>query len=159
MTNEEEEEMTPEARAVSLLSPWATLARGGRIREAVRQYVQDYDWVTFAELDREFGEGGYAEVRGNCELRLPGAPNCVVWASMGEEWADLLCAMLTDHELYPYPASYLTYIVDGAVLKLPIAKRPPRTVGYKSAHWLPVCLRVIPMGQRERPGAKGAQMG
>ena len=42
------------------------------------------------------------------------------------------------------------YLVDGAVLQMPVAKRPPKG-GYATPHWAPSCVRPIEhLAPRER---------
>lgn len=107
------------------------------LADRIEQYVRAYDWVTFAELENKI-DG----LRGDLLLSID-PPNVVLWAGMSEAFIDALEILRRDRRVFPWPTVYLTYLIDGGLLKLPIAKRPP-TGGkrYAKERWLPVCLRV-----------------
>jgi hypothetical protein len=83
------------------------------------------------------------DVKGSFALTL-GHPNNVVWAGMSERFLDACKTVLDEKRVYPHPASFLAYMIDGGGLRLPLAKRPPKG-GYRNEHWLPTCLRLVPM--------------
>lgn len=123
------------------LSEWEQLATEGKIKDAVVAYVRAYDWVTFTELDRHFSP--FLETKGNKAITFDD-PNLIVWCDMSETWCDLLLSLLQDRRVFMHGASELTYLLDGGVLRLPVAKQI-RKQGYKTERWLPVCLRVVPI--------------
>ena len=50
---------------------------------------------------------------------------------------------LTEADLiWRQPCTVLSYLVDGAMLQMPLAKRPPKQ-GYATPHWAPACFRPI----------------
>lgn len=66
-------------------------------------------------------------------------PNVVLWTGMTEEFVKAM--MEVKPKLEVAGTSLLVYMIDGGLLKLPIAKRPTKK-GYKTEHWLPVIFRV-----------------
>lgn len=107
------------------------------IDQEVLDLIETSDWVTFAELKNRFG----GHFGGNLCLELPG--NVVLWPGIKPEFCDVLDRLIKAKKIHYVPASYLTYFHDGAVPRMPIAKRPPKG-GYKKPHWIPVCLRPGP---------------
>jgi hypothetical protein len=60
-----------------------------------------------------------------------------LWAGISDEFYTITGALYTHPHIRLEPASLLTYLCDGSMLQLPIAKRPPKN-GYKEPHWAPV---------------------
>lgn len=117
---------------------WEQEAEAGNLRAAIVEYIREFDWVTFPELQRKFEP--YMNVRGHTGILLENK-NIVFWGGLSQELADLIMALDADGAIRYEPASPLAYLVDGGLLTLPLARRPPRN-GYKKLHWLPVCLRL-----------------
>lgn len=110
-------------------------------------YVRQYDFVTFVEVDRiakeVLGDGASGDV---ALMAPPQFSHTVIWIGLSDTYASAVDKALAEGKLTFFPASWLSYLIDGGVLKLPLAKRPR---SYKSNHWLPVCLRpdekVLPL--------------
>lgn len=117
---------------------WQGAAREGRLADAIEAYIRQYDHVTFVELLSRLEP--FADVRGDFGLEL--RDNVVLWAGMSESFTDAIEQLRAEKRVWPTPTVWLTYMIDGGSLSLPIAKRIPKG-GYKKPHWLPVCLRVI----------------
>lgn len=119
------------------LPDWENLAKAGRLHDAVVAYVRHQDWVSYPELTGRLS--GYMETEGDftSELRL----NLVLWAGMSKAFVDLINDLLQQKRLFIHPSSLMTYLVDGGILRLPLAKSPRP---YKKPHWVPVCFRVVP---------------
>jgi hypothetical protein len=125
------------------LTEWEQHAAAGRLNEAIVAYVTKYDWVTFVELQNRFDH--YRDTRGDLCLFLGDEyPNIILWAGMSRAFVDLLERLQKDKRVFAHVASPLSYLHDGGMLKMPLAKRAHK---YKELHWLPVCLRVVPIGQ------------
>jgi hypothetical protein len=60
-----------------------------------------------------------------------------MWAGVNDQFVDALDIFRDSGRIEPRAASVLTYFIDGGMLKIPIAKRPPKG-GYKKDHWLPL---------------------
>lgn len=120
---------------------WEELAKVGEFKKAIRALVSELDWVTFVELQRKFEP--YFETTGSFEI-ANAARNIVFWQGLSEKLVQLLLELGREKQLFYHPAGQgaLVYFVDGACLKLPIVKR---AVSYKTPHWLPVCLRTVPL--------------
>lgn len=130
---------------------YETLAKEGRLGDAMVSYVRAMDWVSFPELQRALAP--YMPTTGDSAIEFP--KNLVVWLGMSREFVDILLDLTHRKVLHYHSACVLTHLVDGGVLRLPVAKDPKRAeAGYKKPHWLPVCLRVVPLeadsGHRRR---------
>jgi hypothetical protein len=126
---------------------WERLAAAGRVADAIAAYVQHYDWVTFAELCRRFES--YTATAGNTALEL--RPNVVVWVGMSETFAAAITTLIGERRVFMHPCATLSYMIDGGMLTMPLAKDPP-PAGYTRPRWLPVALRVVPLRQGTRKG-------
>jgi hypothetical protein len=108
------------------------------------EYVRRYRHVTFVEVTRFLAQRG-VPVEGDlaiCGYRTADGqpdPNLILWAGVSQDVVDVLDQAHTAIEFHP--AEVLTYLFDGAALRYPIAKRPPRN-GYTTPRWLPVVLNV-----------------
>ncbi|APC08285.1 hypothetical protein [Neomoorella thermoacetica] len=134
----------------NLLLPWEKLAQEGKLAEAVIEYVKGYDYVSLAELTRNLQP--YMETKGDFIWRIDG--NVLLWANASFEFLDLITSLVDSGQLYLEPCPPLVYFIDGLALTFPVAKKPPAK-GYKTPHWLPVCLRVA--GKNVKGGQKSCQ--
>lgn len=116
----------------------------------IYEYVLKHDWVTFAELKNRFGGDGSLD--GDFSLYCDERGSLVLWANMSENFVDAIKELLVGNLLFLWPTQYLTYLIDGHALTLPIAKRPPKR-GYKEPHWVPVCLRACSMKKKPKTPA------
>jgi|RhiMetdeSRZDD1v2_1073273.scaffolds.fasta_scaffold1639237_2 hypothetical protein len=92
----------------------------------------------------------FIPVHGPLTAEVGTVPNLVLWTGMSQEWVDALNELFRAGLLWRQPCIVLTYLVDGAVLQLPLAKRPPKQ-GYATPHWAPSCVRPItPIAPRKR---------
>jgi hypothetical protein len=121
------------------------LNRSYRVKERIKSVVLDLvakrDHVSFAEFDRFLIEAGIAP-KGDLELTYDDG-NLVLWQRMSQDYVDAIGELIAEKALYVHPATFWTYLADGTLPGLPIAKRIPRG-GYKNPHWLPVCFRLVP---------------
>jgi hypothetical protein len=120
------------------------LGKMGDIEGAILQFVEHRDWVSFPELQNHFSS--FMETNGNYELSLGNDWNLVIWSGISQELGDTVLKLIREKRLFYHPADTLTYFIDGGILKLPLATRPPKG-GYKKPHWVPVCLRTVPMAE------------
>ncbi len=128
---------------------WVELARIGKFEEAVMAYVRAYDWVTFAELCRKFEP--FLESRGGFSIQSTLIPNLFFWYGLSDDFSEIILHLLHEKRIYYHPGQWLTYLADGEVLRMPLVQRKPGRQGFKKPHWLPVCLRVVPLpGIRSR---------
>jgi hypothetical protein len=108
------------------------------------EYVRRYRHVTFVEVTRFLAQRG-VPVEGDlaiCGYRTADGqpdPNLILWAGVSQDVVNILDQALPALEYHS--TDLLTYLCDGAALRFPIAKRPPRN-GYVTPHWLPVALNV-----------------
>ncbi len=126
---------------MTISEPAMTMAE---LEDAVVEVVrQDNRACSFVNL-RDF-LADKIEVEGSFALCAPERPNTVFWAGMSEEFCDLMVPLLRQRRIHLWPTSPLVYLVDGCLLRLPIAKRPSRHRDYKEEHWLPTVLSVDPL--------------
>ena len=130
---------------------WEQATREGRFADAIEAYVRIYDWVTFPELMRRLGSILEYEklpgVTGTIALEI--LPNVILWVGMSQAFSDAVLQLQREKRIWPWPTGFLTYLIDGGTLQLPIAKRLPKN-GYKQEHWLPVCFRIQDQGDKKR---------
>ena len=113
------------------------------VRDAILTYVNDRDWVSFAELPRGIAEvlGVGKEIfRGSLAIEMP-TPNLFVWANMSPLFVDAIQRLLKEKKVFLHDSCRWTYLIDGECLGWPIAKRCPKG-GFKKPHWVPACLRT-----------------
>jgi hypothetical protein len=126
-------------RPVETLSPAA---------QALLTYVRANDYVTYAEMAQVLAP--LIPVKGPLAAEVSTVPNLVLWIGMSQEWVDVLHELFSAGVLWRAPCASLTYLVDGAWLDMPIAKRQPKR-GYATPHWAPSCVRPIEhIAPRER---------
>jgi hypothetical protein len=105
------------------------------MRTAILDYVKAHPGTTFVELEQVLGES----MRGPRALFAgPAEHNIVLWDGVSQEFIDTILALRESGELVVRPTHYLTYVVDGNLLQLPLAKRAK----YKAPHWLPVAFAL-----------------
>lgn len=134
---------------------WRPLAARGDLAGAIVAYVAAYDWVTFPELMRKLEPHVPGGVRGQWAICSPQDENVILWTGMSEVFQHAIRDLLAARRLFFHPAQLLTYLIDGGLLRLPVAKRLPKG-GYKAPHWVPVCLRTVPPREQRRRRAPPA---
>lgn len=116
-----------------------------RFDDAIVLYVKKHQHVSFVELMRVLKDGGF-QAEGNREIIL-GADkeNAILWAGVSAEFCELIHELRRKQRIFGHPASELSYLADGAVLPLPIMRRPENP---KQPHWLPVVFCSYPPAAR-----------
>ena len=114
------------------------IAQGGDIIGGLVEYIKIHDWVTMVEIQNFLKYHG-VETEGDYWWGMEDM-NLYFWVQMSGEFCDLMEAIRESQEIQIEAASPLTYLIDGGMLTLPLAKRPPKN-GYKEEHWAPVCFR------------------
>ena len=94
---------------------------------------------TFAELDRRIEDSGL-EARGDNVIYLKKGLNIVLWSDMSDAYSAAVLYLKKIGAIDWRSATVLEYMMDGRVMQLPVAVRPPAN-GYKSEHWIPVVLK------------------
>lgn len=112
-----------------------------QMADAILELVTERETVTFAELVNYIS--GFS---GEYQLSH-GRPNVVIWPSASETAADALNQLRAENKIFMHPANILSYICDGVVPNMPVAKRIPNN-GYKKPRWLPVCFCTYPIPDR-----------
>jgi len=108
-----------------------------RLMEEIPRFIQGWGRdVSFVELSKHIdGFMGDCAYMANAEK----CPNIILWNGISENAWRALCELLLAEVLDVKSCSYLTYLLDGSVMRLPIAKR---LRGYKKLHWMPVVFNL-----------------
>jgi hypothetical protein len=114
------------------------------LQDAVMDYIETQDHVSFAELANRFPQFKGGELAA-C---VPDYPTIVYWCNMQQEAADAIRNLFESKKIYFKQTTFLVYAIDGTRLNLPIAKSKRK---YKNDHWLPV---VIMKGKRTKEEKK-----
>jgi hypothetical protein len=106
--------------------------------ERIFQTIKGYGPAcSFKEMQDRCGD----EANGDLDLVLSDErPNTILWTGVSQMFADAFFSLRGKIEIHP--SCELIYMMDGAFLRLPVAKRPSRTKDYKTPHWAPVVFRV-----------------
>jgi hypothetical protein len=96
--------------------------------------------VSFVELSRLLASRGL-EVGGEHAMEAGSCPNLFLWAGMSEEFFDTVSQLLSSRTVHLKSTLPLVYLVDGGMLDMPIAQRPPRN-GYREPHWVPAVFNA-----------------
>jgi hypothetical protein len=107
--------------------------------EKILELVTAYKHVTFAELDQKIEGFSGGELR--ISINNEQASNIVLWQGLTEQGSNALEELRQAKKIHQVPAHVLSYLHDGKMLKLPLAKRPQH---YKTPHWAPVCFNPGP---------------
>lgn len=108
------------------------------MREKILAYVRKNKGTSFAELRRVVGEESFD---GPLTWETD-APGIVFWDNLSQEFVDTMMALKGEGLIQARPCTVLVYLVDGMMMRLPVAKRPTRK-GYKTDHWLPIVFDAV----------------
>lgn len=112
------------------------MSRLGEMRTQIRTLVEKRRHVSFAEL-AQYVQG----FDGDFDYRLAKLKNIVLWAGLSADAGDVINELLDAEQIHMEPCSVLVYAIDGAALRLPLAKQAR---DYKTPHWLPVAFEPGP---------------
>ena len=106
------------------------------LKDDIFALIEARDWVSFAELSKL---PGFNDPGGN-KLGLTHSkhPSLLIWANMSEEAVAAMQELREEGSIIYEHGSVISYMVDGAMMKLPIARR---IRDYKKPHWLPTFCR------------------
>ena len=111
---------------------------------AIEYTVRGYDHTSFAELPGRLSRLGVLWEEGPYSLQGDAMPNITLWPKLNEEAFDALSDLFEADRIHAVPCDRMIYLMDGAIPRLPVVRKPPPG-GYKKLHWLPVVLRPGPM--------------
>jgi len=100
-------------------------------------FIRVYGNATFGEIINRMGDEG----KGDYTYESVDCPNMFFWVGASELLIDAVDDLLGENKICFKPTHWLTCAYDGHVLRLPIAKKPPKR-GYKKPHWLPVVIKL-----------------
>jgi hypothetical protein len=126
------------------------LAARGQLSDAVISFVAASDHVTFVEIERLLRP--HIETKGDRAVCHGTFENIVFWAGMSPRFVEVIDEALKSDHIFMHPASYLTYMIDGGHLQMPLARREQH---YKKPRWCPVCFRSIPQAENVRRKGRG----
>jgi len=119
-----------------------------QMREIIYSYVHKVRGVTFVEIEKQLAKAGL-DYKGDRVFCSAFDENIVFWMGANDDFINALVELVNSGDIYAVEVHPLIYLIDGKMLTLPIAKRPPKA-GYKEPHWMPVVLNPGP-----RPAKKG----
>jgi len=91
--------------------------------------------VTFVELMNLLGE----RAKGNHSYCIGDNATIVLWTGISLAFSEAIHHLLQEKRLEQVPTLMLTYILEGDILGLPIAKG---NYNYEKSHWLPVIFNL-----------------
>ena len=120
--------------------------------EKIYELVRTHRHVSFVELERMIPGFKQKRADGNTSaFFLPDIPQIVIWVDLSKETIEALGELMRSKKVFLNPCSLMVYMVDGAMLNLPIPKRKPRK-GSKKDYWVPCVLDTEPKGTSQRNG-------
>lgn len=123
--------MVDKGEVFKMIDKWELLNK-------IYNYIEKYDHVTFAELERNIEGFRYKELP-HLSMELENQ-NIVLWEGLSEEAYFAMSELISTGIILAYTTNPLTYHADGKILLYPVAKRPKHK--YKNKRWLPVTFRI-----------------
>jgi hypothetical protein len=111
------------------------------LEKKVYEFIKEREHVRCIELSEEFGQGNHVICKEEDE-------NLVIAFGMSEELSMAVINLTNRAEIIPVTTSIFSYVIDGNMLNIPIAKHPLQR-GYKTEHWLPVTYCTFEAAVRE----------
>lgn len=105
-----------------------------QMADQIVSFVRENPGASFPELMRHIGP----DAEGDMSMYFDG--NVKVWEGMSPMFAAAL--RLAQRDIEPRPADVMAYLIDGAVLRLPLAKSLPPKGGFKKPRWLPITYHL-----------------
>ena len=103
------------------------------MKSGIVNYLREHKGASFIELQEHVP--GF---KGNNTVGVLDK-NVIFWTGVSPEATKALDELLTDKVIELIHIGPLVYFIDGAVMKLPIAKRIEK---YKTRHWIPVVMSL-----------------
>jgi len=99
------------------------------------QFIKDFDYVSSVELVRRF------DCKGDRCIGFPENNHVILFYGFNEIASKMIVELINEKKVFFQPASQLSYLADGGLMNLPIAKGKDMKK-YKTDHWLPCTIRV-----------------
>jgi hypothetical protein len=108
-----------------------------QLAEKVIAFVREkHGGVTFVQLERLLEP--HIEIEGHQALMPDGEyPNIIMWGGVSEAFQQVMEAALASGKIVYHPTASLTYMVDGKVPSLPLARSLRQ---YAEPHWIPLAF-------------------
>lgn len=106
------------------------------LKNEIYNFVAEKRNISFAEIRKQFP----SEV-GDCGIAAPENPSIIFWDKLSEDLCVAILELHEENKIYFIPTNSITYLADGIVPSLPIAKD---NIQYKSPRWFPVLLDIEP---------------
>jgi len=101
------------------------------LAEKILEYVEIHPGASFVEITKIEG------CEGELALTFSTYENIVLWPSMSQACVEALAELRNAKLIEMKPSTPLVYMIDGGLVKLPLAKTARQ---YKEPHWLPTVL-------------------
>jgi hypothetical protein len=111
------------------------------LAERIVGYLERFGHTTFATLQMSLSD---LCVKRDEDLGYEWAmadSNVVIWTNLTHKGICTLVHLKRTGVIDLHPCPILYYMMDGGLLRYPIAKRPPSR-GYKEPHWVPTVLFI-----------------
>lgn len=107
------------------------------LEDEIYAFIKSKRYVSWVELQEAFPE----HFKGDKLVTFDRLKeyNIYLWKGASDEFVNALNNLIKKKKIRVIPTHWLTYVIDGAVWKLPIAKR---LVRYKKPRWLPVVFDI-----------------
>jgi len=115
------------------------------LKQDILNLITERRWVSFAELANHIP--GF---KGDLILLFPATErysNICLWSGISDAAAHAIADLQETKAIHPSPSCAMTYLLDGGLLKMPIAKSFRH---YKKMHWLPVVFNPGPFPPEKR---------
>lgn len=126
---------------------WQQQARLGHLANAIAEYVDEKEYVSFVEIVRDFSP--FYQMRGPKTL-YSSDNNVVLWQGLSTTAHDALVEAILTERIYLAPAPWLSVLPSVNAPNLPIASFDHDQQSYPTLHWLPVVLVPLPADVMEK---------
>lgn len=116
-----------------------------KLVDAIKEKIDNYKNVTFAELERWFPEHFSEDKEERYFYGPRGIENVVYWVGLSKEFVQALNTLKNEMKYDFGPAQFLTYLCDGKILRLPLltdkkVKQAAKIGTLKTLHWMPIVI-------------------
>lgn len=123
----------------------------------VKEFLPGYPGASFAELEDKLKSKGFfkqvptmphptnpnLKTSGYCDIMLGKQHNAIIWITPNEVLADAFQELAKEQKIKTYPTAWTTYMMDGHVPDIPIAKSVEEVKeNPQTTYWVPVILNT-----------------
>jgi hypothetical protein len=109
------------------------------LESTLLDYIRKYPGASYPNLQSAAEQAGF-DTRGDIVLAHGDFPTLIFWGGMSAAFAGAILSLLQSGLVKERPTCLLVYLVDGGLLKHPVATT---IKAYKEPHWLPTVFDPI----------------